>query len=106
MIMSKNTTFAILCGCVFGLLCSMTTVTPPYLVSLNVGRKAYAQIYGVLCLFYGAGIALLPLVASSIYDKTSSYSLAWYIFAGCSVVLAITTIVSNKKSKGFAEMTE
>ena len=106
MIMSKNTTIAILCGCVFGLLCSMTTVTPPYLVSLNVGRKAYAQIYGVLCLFYGAGIALLPLVASSIYDKTSSYNLAWYIFAGCSVVLAITTIVSNKKSKGFAEMTE
>ena len=104
--MSKNTTIAILCGCVFGLLCSMTTVTPPYLVSLNVGRKAYAQIYGVLCLFYGAGIALLPLVASSIYDKTSSYNLAWYIFAGCSVVLAITTIVSNKKSKGFAEMTE
>lgn len=103
-LLSKNTAMAVAFGCVFGLMCSMTTVTPPYLAALAVGRKNYSTIYGMLCLFFGIGCALGPVFAGAVFDKTGSYTPAWLVFAAVSAVLTVTSILSVKTAKGFAEI--
>lgn len=103
-LLSGNPIMAIIFGLVGGLICSMTTVTPPLLTSMAVGRREYSTIYGLLNVFGTAGVAFGPVVAGSIFDSTGSYNLAWYIFAGLSVVVVITTLLAMKKCKGFSEM--
>lgn len=97
---------AIAFAVLFGLTASMTTVTPPYIAANVVGVKDYSTIYGALSLFYGIGVATGPIVAGKIYDSTSSYDIAWIIFAVLSVVTAVTTILAVKKGKSYSEMTE
>lgn len=106
MLFSGNNIVAVIFGVICGLICSMTTVTPPLLSSMAVGRREYSSIYGLLNVFGTAGVAFGPVAAGAIFDATGSYDLAWYIFAGLSVVVLFTTLYSLKKCKGFSEMTE
>ncbi len=103
---SGSTAMAILFGALFGLVCSMTTVTPPYLTALVVGRKYYSSIYGLLSLFYGVGVAIGPVVAAKVFDATGSYNPAWIAYAVLSVLLVLTTVLSVKKGEGFSQMND
>lgn len=105
-LMAGSVPMAIAYGALFGLLSSMTTVTPPYITALIVGRKHYSTIYGILSLFFGLGCAFGPLMAGAIFDATGSYSIAWFVFAGISVLLAVTTLLSVKKGAGYSEIND
>ncbi len=96
---------AIAFGILFGLVGSMTTVTPPYLTALIVGRRNYSTIYGLLSLSYGLGAAMGPVIAGKIYDSTGSYNPAWIAFGVISLIAALTIVLANKKGKGFSQMT-
>ena len=104
LIFARNIAMAVAFGTLFGMMCSMTTVTPPYLTALIVGRRNYSSIYGLLSLFFGLGCAFGPVLAGKIFDATKSYTPAWIVFAVISILLALTSILSAKKAKGFAEM--
>lgn len=77
-------------GAVFGLVSSMTTVTPPYLTARIVGTRDYATIFGIISLFYGLGVALGPLVVSGL-----SAPLGWTpVWIGLAVLMAVMTVMS------------
>ena len=106
LIFATSVPMAIAFGAFFGMMCSMTTVTPPYITALVVGRRNYAGIYGLLSLFFGLGSAFGPLVASAVFDATGSFNIAWIIFAVLSALIALTSVSVAKKSreKGYALM--
>lgn len=101
-----NVAMAIAYGGLFGLIGSMTTVTPPYLTALIVGRREYSSIFGILSLFFGLGCAFGPVIAAAVFDKTGSFTPAWIGFAVVFILLSVTSILSVKKGSGFAEMTD
>ncbi|MFB0920979.1 MAG: MFS transporter [Oscillospiraceae bacterium] len=103
---SANGYVAILFGALFGLVCSMLTVTTPYLTALVCGRRDYPGIYGLLGLCYGAGAAAGPVVASSVFDVFGSYNYVWTAFSVISLLMAVTTILAVKKGSGFSLMTD
>lgn len=106
LMMSGQMVFAIVFSVLFGLVSSMTTVTPPYIAATIVGVRDYSTIYGVLSLFYGLGVATGPVVAGKIFDTTGSYNPAWIAFTILSLFMAITTVLSVKKGKGFANISD
>lgn len=101
---SDNGNVAILFGALFGLVCSMLTVTTPYLTAYVCGRRNYSGIYGLLGLFYGAGAALGPMVASRVFDVFGSYDYVWIAFSVLSLIMIATTIRAVKKGAGFSQM--
>lgn len=104
--LSGDVAMAIAYGGLFGLIGSMTTVTPPYLTALIVGRKDYSTIFGIMSLFFGLGCAFGPVIAASVFDKTGSFTPAWIGFGVVFILLAVTSVLSVKKGADFAEMTE
>ena len=103
---SNNPIMAVCFGVVFGLLGSMTTVTPPYLTALIVGRKSYAGIFGVVNVFFNTGVAVGAVVAARVFDATGSFNGAWIAFAVLMVIAAFTTGLSTKRAGEYRTMTD
>ena len=103
---SNNTAMAVGFGVVFGLLGSMTTVTPPYLTALIVGRRNYAGIFGLVNVFFNVGVAVGAVVAARVFDATGSFNGAWIAFAVLMVIAAFTTVLSTKHAKEYRSMTD
>lgn len=103
---SNNPIMAVCFGVVFGLLGSMTTVTPPYLTALIVGRKSYAGIFGVVNVFFNTGVAVGAVVAARVFDATGSFNGAWIAFAVLMVIAAFTTALSTKRAGEYRTMTD
>ena len=97
---------AIVFGAFFGLVCSMTTVTPPYLTALIVGRRNYAGIFGLVNVFFNVGVAVGAVVAARVFDATGSFNGAWIAFAVLMVIAAFTTVLSTKHAKEYRSMTD
>lgn len=92
-------------GAVFGLVASMSTVTPPYLTAKIVGVRDYATIFGIMSLFYGMGIASGPMVVEAL-SSGGSWTPIWIGLMGMSAIMACTTILAHRKGKGYAQMTD
>lgn len=105
-VVSSNPIMAVCFGVIFGLLGSMTTVTPPYLTALIVGRKHYAGIFGVVNVFFNIGVAVGPVVAARIFDATGSFNSAWIAFAVLSVIITFTTVMSTRHAAEYRSMTD
>lgn len=105
-VVSSNPIMAVCFGVIFGLLGSMTTVTPPYLTALIVGRKYYAVIFGVVNVFFNVGVAVGPVVAARIFDATGSFNSAWIAFAVLSVIITFTTVMSTRHAAEYRSMTD
>ena len=103
---SGNAVMAVCFGVIFGLLGSMTTVTPPYLTALIVGRKSYAGIFGVVNMFFNIGVAVGAVVAARVFDVTGSFNGAWIAFAVLMVIAAFTTVLSARRAREYRSMTE
>ena len=103
---SNNAPMAVGFGVVFGLLGSMTTVTPPYLTALIVGRRNYAGIFGLVNVFFNVGVAVGAVVAARVFDATGSFNGAWIAFAVLMVIAAFTTVLSTKHAKEYRSMTD
>lgn len=103
---SGNAVMAVCFGVIFGLLGSMTTVTPPYLTALIVGRKSYAGIFGVVNMFFNIGVAVGAVVAARVFDVTGSFNGAWIAFAVLMVIAAFTTVLSTRRAREYRSMTE
>ena len=97
-----NTAAAVAFGALFGLVCSMTTVSPPYLTMLVAGRRNYSVIYGLLSLFYGVGVAVGPVVAAKVFDSGGSYAPAWIAFMVLSFVMAAATVAGVRRSAEYS----
>ncbi|MBI2873289.1 MAG: MFS transporter [Chloroflexi bacterium] len=54
------------------------------------GRRNFATLRGILGLVYSWGMVALPVVAGAIFDRTSSYTMAIWIFVGVMGAGAIT----------------
>lgn len=104
--MSSDPIMVVCFGVIFGLLGSMTTVTPPYLTALIVGRKYYAGIFGVVNVFFNVGVAVGPVVAARIFDATGSFSSAWIAFAVLSVIITFNTVMSTRHAAEYRSMTD
>ena len=65
------------------------TVTPPVITSRLFGAKNYGSIYGMTNLFLQAGMALGSPVVAFFYDKTGTYTTAWYL---CAAICALGTV--------------
>lgn len=91
---------------VFGLVSSMTTVTPPYVAASIVGVREYSTIYGILSLFYGIGVATGPVVAGKVYDSFGSYAPVWIAFSLLSLILMLAITQAVKKAEGFARLSD
>jgi len=92
-------------GAVFGLVGSMTTVTPPYLVAKIVGVRDYATIFGIVSLFYGLGVATGPITIEGLFE-TVGWTPIWIALMIMSAVMAFTTVFSWHKGKAYASLTE
>ena len=103
---SGNAVMAVCFGVIFGLLGSMTTVTPTYLTALIVGRKSYAGIFGVVNMFFNIGVAVGAVVAARVFDVTGSFNGAWIAFAVLMVIAAFTTVLSARRAREYRSMTE
>ena len=101
-----STAVAIVFGAFFGLVCSMTTVTPPYLTALIVGRRNYAGIFGLVNVFFNVGVAVGAVAAARVFDATGSFNGAWIAFAVLMVIAAFTTVLSTKHAKEYRSMTD
>jgi len=95
-----NNIFPYIFGALFGLVASMTTVSPPYVTAKIVGLKNYPIIFGILSLFYGIGVASGPLVVAAL-SATAGWTLIWIVLAVLSAVMAFTMILAFKKGDGF-----
>ncbi len=95
-------------GGLFGLMSASTTVAPPYVLGSMIGRKHYADIYGVLNLVCVAGMAFGPIIASGVFDKTGSFNIVWIAFSVLYVISTICAIAGAKKAAdgGFPAMTD
>ena len=105
-VVSSDPIMAVCFGVIFGLLGSMTTVTPPYLTALIVGRKYYAGIFGVVNVFFNVGVAVGPVVAARIFDATGSFNSAWIAFAVLSVIITFNTVMSTRHAAEYRSMTD
>ncbi|HIS43824.1 MAG TPA: MFS transporter [Candidatus Scatomorpha merdigallinarum] len=103
-VMSDNSAMAWGFGLVFGMLGSMTTVTPPYLTALIVGRRNYSQIFGIVNVFANIGVATGSVAAASVFDATGSYTGAWIGFAVLGVVCAIATVLATRHAAEYRTM--
>lgn len=65
------------------------TVTPPVLTSRLFGTKNYGAIYGMTNLFLQAGMALGSPVVAFFYDKTGTYTTAWYLCIAVSILAIV-----------------
>lgn len=92
-------------GAVFGLVSSMTTVTPPYLTARIVGTKDYATIFGIISLFYGLGVAMGPIVVSGL-SSSLGWTPVWVGLAVLMLIMTVTSILSYSKGAGYSQITE
>ena len=96
-----NVVVAYAFGVVFGLLASMTTVTPTYLTAKIVGVKHYGVIFGIVSLFYGLGVASGPIVIEALF-QTIGWNPVWIGLAAMSAIMAVTAILSCRKGSAYA----
>lgn len=61
----------------FGIGAGSITIAPPLLVSSLFGEKDYGMLLGVLTMSVNISVAIGSLLASTIYDITSSYTPYW-----------------------------
>lgn len=92
-------------GAVFGLVSSMTTVTPPYLTARIVGTRDYATIFGIISLFYGLGVALGPIVVSAL-SAPLGWTPVWIGLAVLMAAMTATSVFSYLKGIGFDSKTD
>lgn len=92
-------------GAVFGLVSSMTTVTPPYLTARIVGTRDYATIFGIISLFYGLGVALGPIVVSGLSGYIG-WTPVWIGLAVLMTIMTATSVFSYLKGIGFDSNTD
>lgn len=92
-------------GALFGLVSSMTTVTPPYLTARIVGTRDYATIFGIISLFYGLGVAMGPIVVSGL-SGTLGWTPVWIGLAVLMAIMTVLSVFSYSKGLGFASETD
>ncbi len=81
----------------FGTCCG--TVTPPVLTSKIFGAKYYGEIYGFANLFLQFGLAMSSPAVAAVYDKTGSYTPAWYACAGLMLFTIVAMIYTSPAMK-------
>ncbi|MBV7389148.1 MFS transporter [Enterococcus alishanensis] len=84
---------------VFGLGNALPTVTIPLLTAEMFGNLDYGQIVSKLNVASSFGAALGPILGSSFYDMTGSYSSAWYIVLFLMAGMTIITLIGKTMTK-------
>lgn len=78
---------------------AISTIIPPLLTAKNYGDKDFGGIMGVITMEGNIGQIIGPLLASIIFDMTGSYRKAWLIYAGLTLIVALSFYFSGKLSK-------
>jgi len=102
-----NTTWAMVFGVIFGLAQLALYMAPGLLASKLFGKKAFAQICGILLTIFYAGCFIGPVVTGYIYDLLGKdYNNAWYFYSVLSLVGVPLLIIAAKSCKKFQQPTE
>ncbi len=79
------------------------TVTPPVLTSRLFGAKKYGEVYGMTNFFLQGGMALGSPTIAFFYDKTGTYTYAWYLCAAINILAIIGLIYASNTSRKMLE---
>ena len=73
-------------GLLIGFGVAMVTLASPLITGDIYGRKDFGVIVGYFNIFASLGASLVPLLVSSVFDLTGSYTPAWYLMIAISVI--------------------
>jgi len=90
---------AILFNILFGFSISVRTVLPPLMTSVCLGPKHFGVIYGFLNIFTTLGTAVGVPLSGFIYDRTSSYNLAFGLYMIIGVLAGVLGLLALKRKQ-------
>ena len=86
---------------VVGLLCNgYGQVANPSIIQAVFGKKDQSAILGIMSAFNSLGGTVAPIINGAIFDRTGSYTAAFYIWFGLisfTIITFLTVIPKNKK---------
>ena len=78
---------------------AIPSVIPPLVTVRNFGDKDYGLMAGWMNMAGNIGQIIGPILAAMVFDITGTYVMAWYVFAGLFVLVAILYYLSGVLNK-------
>ncbi len=78
---------------------AIPSVIPPLVTVRNFGDKDYGLMAGWMNMAGNIGQIIGPILAALVFDITGTYVMAWYVFAGLFVLVAILYYLSGVLNK-------
>lgn len=103
MLMGSNVTMLYIMAVLFGLGDAIGTVTPPLVTAAVFGTKKYGEAYGIANSFTQVGLTLGSLMVAAIYDTSGSYTTAWILLLGLTIVTLVGWVGSYSLSRKYVE---
>lgn len=103
MLLGENVNMLYVMAVVFGLGNAIGTVIPPLVTAEIFGNKKYGEAYGMVNSATQVGLSLGSLMVASLYDLNGSYTNAWIILLGLTVVTLGGWLGSYTLSKKFCD---
>jgi len=101
-LLAQNPVLAVACGVAFGLRQGFTSLGPPYMTAMIVGRREYSKIYGTMAACFALGSSVGPVLGAWIFDHTGSYHITWIMFGIVMVVMLAASLLTVKTGKGYS----
>ena len=101
MLLGQNVNMLYAMAVVFGLGNAIGTVVPPLVTAEIFGNEKYGEAYGMVNSATQVGLSLGSLMVASLYDLNGSYTTAWIILLGLTVVTLVGWLGSYALSKKF-----
>ena len=101
MLLGKDVSMLYIMAFVFGLGNAIGTVIPPLVTAEIFGNKKYGDAYGMVNSSTQIGLSLGSLMVASLYDLNGSYTNAWIILLGLTLVTLVGWLGSYVLSRKF-----
>ena len=101
MLLGKDASMLYIMAFVFGLGNAIGTVIPPLVTAEIFGNKKYGDAYGMVNSSTQIGLSLGSLMVASLYDLNGSYTNAWVILLGLTLVTLVGWLGSYVLSRKF-----
>ena len=104
----SNPMLSYLFAVLFGLSYATPTMFSPLLTIASFGERDFTKIYGSVQLFFYLGPIICNPLSGAIFDATSSYTTAWFLYGGVILLCLVVgfAMLSNKKKQPAKEMAE
>ncbi|MGY3776375.1 MFS transporter [Helcococcus sueciensis] len=86
---------------IFGLGLAMGTVIPPLVTSSIYNREMYGEAYGFVQSGMQIGAAIGPLFVSFIFDRSTSYYIAWIVNIVLAILTGVLWYIAHQRAKKY-----